>query len=105
MAQFSLPGIKISGLAAAVPSHKEFTADYKWIAVKERESLIKNIGVESRRVATKGTTTSDLCVEAAGKSSLGAFESCFTLTICHGLVLQWALATLVANWAIKWVIN
>lgn len=67
MALFSLGGIKISGISAAVPVKKEFNADYQWISVKERESLIKNIGVESRRVAEKGTTTSDLCVVAAEK--------------------------------------
>ena len=67
MALFSLPGIKISGISAAVPLNKEYTADYKWISVRERESLMKNIGVETRRVALKGTTTSDLCVVAAGK--------------------------------------
>jgi 3-oxoacyl-[acyl-carrier-protein] synthase-3 len=67
MALFSLPGIKISGISAAVPVNKESTADYKWISVRERESLIKNIGVETRRVAAKGTTTSDLCVVAAEK--------------------------------------
>ncbi len=67
MALFSLPGIKISGISAAVPENREHTADYKWISVRERESLVKNIGVETRRVALKGTTTSDLCVVAAEK--------------------------------------
>jgi 3-oxoacyl-[acyl-carrier-protein] synthase-3 len=65
MALFSLPGIRVSGLSAAVPKNKESNADYGWIPVRERESLIKNIGVETRRVAEKGTTTSDLCVVAA----------------------------------------
>jgi len=67
MALFSLPGIKISGISAAVPRNKESNADYTWISLKERESLMKNIGVETRRVAEKGTTTSDLCVVAAEK--------------------------------------
>jgi 3-oxoacyl-[acyl-carrier-protein] synthase-3 len=67
MALLSLPGIKISGLSAAVPFNRESNADYQWISVKERESLIKNIGVETRRVALKGTTTSDLCIVAAEK--------------------------------------
>jgi 3-oxoacyl-[acyl-carrier-protein] synthase III len=67
MALFSLPGIKISGISAAVPKHSESNADYKWITLKERESLMKTIGVETRRVADKGTTTSDLCVVAAEK--------------------------------------
>ena len=65
MASFFLGRIKITGISAAVPEKKEFSSDYQWISVKERESLIKNIGVESRRVAAKGTTTSDLCVFAA----------------------------------------
>lgn len=67
MALFSLSGIKISGISAAVPENKESSADYTWISIKERESLIKNIGVETRRVANKGTTTSDLCMIAAEK--------------------------------------
>ena len=67
MALFSLSGIKISGISAAVPENRESNADYKWISVRERESLIKNIGVETRRVALKGVTTSDLCVIAAEK--------------------------------------
>jgi len=67
MAIFSLPGITISGMSAAVPKNKECSAGYNWISRKERESLIKNIGVETRRVAEKGTTTSDLCVIAAEK--------------------------------------
>jgi 3-oxoacyl-[acyl-carrier-protein] synthase-3 len=64
MAILTIGGVRLSGIAAAVPGRKEFNADYQWIPVKERESLIKKIGVESRRVAEKGTTTSDLCVEA-----------------------------------------
>ncbi|MCX6305253.1 MAG: ketoacyl-ACP synthase III [Bacteroidetes bacterium] len=67
MALFSLPGIKISGISAAVPGNSESNAGYQWISVRERESLMKNIGVETRRVALKGTTTSDLCVAAAEK--------------------------------------
>jgi len=65
MAIFSFPGIRISGLAAAVPRHVESNAGYRWISKKERESLMKNIGVETRRVAARGVTTSDLCVTAA----------------------------------------
>jgi 3-oxoacyl-[acyl-carrier-protein] synthase III len=67
MALFSLPGIKICGISAAVPENMESNAGYRWISMKERESLMKNIGVITRRVARKGTTTSDLCVVAAEK--------------------------------------
>ncbi len=65
MAFLSIPEVKISGIAAAVPRNKEFNINYSWISMKERESLIKNIGVESRHVAEKGVTTSDLCMVAA----------------------------------------
>jgi 3-oxoacyl-[acyl-carrier-protein] synthase-3 len=65
MALLSLSGTRIAGMSAAVPKQIEFNAGYRWISKKERESLIRTIGVESRRVAAKGVTTSDLCVEAA----------------------------------------
>jgi 3-oxoacyl-[acyl-carrier-protein] synthase-3 len=67
MALFSLSGIRVAGIAAAVPKNKEHNSDYNWISKKERDSLIKNIGVETRHVAEKGVTTSDLCVVAAEK--------------------------------------
>jgi 3-oxoacyl-[acyl-carrier-protein] synthase III len=67
MALLTLPGIRVAGIAAAVPKNKEHNADYSWISKKERESLIKNIGVETRHVAEKGVTTSDLCFIAAEK--------------------------------------
>jgi 3-oxoacyl-[acyl-carrier-protein] synthase-3 len=67
MAFFSIPRIRIAGLAATVPSTKESNQDYKWISRKERELLIKTVGVVERRVISKGTTTSDLCFAAAEK--------------------------------------
>ncbi|MEI7490624.1 MAG: ketoacyl-ACP synthase III [Bacteroidota bacterium] len=67
MALFSIPGVSIAGIAAAVPKHVEYNRDYSWISEKERESLIKNIGVESRHVAKKGVTTSDLCFAASNQ--------------------------------------
>jgi len=67
MALFSIHKTKISGIAAAVPRNRKSNIDYHWIPVRERESLVKNIGVETRRVAMKGTTTSDLCFAAAEK--------------------------------------
>ncbi len=67
MALFSIPHVRIAGMAASVPKPREHNADYNWISKKERDSLIKNIGVEFRRVAPKGVTTADLCVIAAEK--------------------------------------
>ncbi len=67
MAISTLSGIRIAGLAACVPKKTVSNRDYNWVSVKEREQLMKTIGVETRRVASKGTTTSDLCVVAAEK--------------------------------------
>ena len=67
MAIFSIPNIKISGIAAAVPQQEVSNLDYKWISLKERNQLIKTVGVEKRRMAAKGQTTSDLCYAAADK--------------------------------------
>jgi len=71
MAIFSIPRIRLAGLAACVPQPSENNADYTWISKKEREYLIKNIGVETRHVAPKGVTTADLCVVAAEKLLTG----------------------------------
>jgi 3-oxoacyl-[acyl-carrier-protein] synthase-3 len=65
MAFFSIPGIRVAGIAACVPKNKEHNADYAWISRKEREQLIKIVGVETRHVISPGTTTSDLCLLAA----------------------------------------
>jgi len=67
MAFLTIPNIRFAGLAATVPKHREHNSDYSWISRKERESIIKNIGVETRRVAGKGVTTADLCMVAAEK--------------------------------------
>ncbi|MBU2649361.1 MAG: ketoacyl-ACP synthase III [Bacteroidetes bacterium] len=67
MAIFSVPNIRIKGMAAAVPKNEVSNRDYKWIPVKDRESVIKNIGVEKKRHAPKGMTTSDLCFAATEK--------------------------------------
>ncbi len=65
MAIFTTAGIKVSGLAACVPSKEVSNYDYKWVSAKEREQLVKTIGVEKRRHVEKGTTTSDMCQAAA----------------------------------------
>jgi len=65
MAIFPLPGIRISGIASAVPRTEYDNRNYEHITEKERELFIKTVGVERRRVAPKGMTTSDLCESAA----------------------------------------
>ncbi|NVO20917.1 MAG: ketoacyl-ACP synthase III [Bacteroidetes bacterium] len=67
MAIFSIPNVRMAGIAAAVPKTEVSNLDYKWIPVKDREMLVKTVGVEKRRVAEQGTATSDLCVASAEK--------------------------------------
>ncbi|MGD0711088.1 MAG: ketoacyl-ACP synthase III [Bacteroidales bacterium] len=64
MALFSTHNVSIKGISACVPVFEYNNMDYKWIPVKERELNIKTVGVEKRRIAQKGVTTSDLCFHA-----------------------------------------
>jgi len=65
MAIFQVPNVKIAGIAACVPEDEYDNNNYDWISEKERQTLIKVTGVEKKRHAKKGTTTSDLCYVAA----------------------------------------
>jgi 3-oxoacyl-[acyl-carrier-protein] synthase-3 len=67
MALFTKSNFKISGISACVPKNVEYNKDYKWVSEKERNDLIKRVGVEEKRVASKGITTADLCQVAAEK--------------------------------------
>lgn len=67
MAIFEVPNISIVGVSACVPSDEYNNNNYDWVSEKERNTLIKVIGVEKKRHAKKGTTTSDLCFAAADK--------------------------------------
>lgn len=67
MAQFSVQGMRISGIAAAVPSASESNYDYSRITEQERAMLVKTTGVEIRHLAPPGMATSDLCQAAAEK--------------------------------------
>lgn len=67
MALFTIPNIKLAGIAACVPKNEVSNLDYKWVTEKERAQLIKTIGVEKRRHVTKGLTTGDMCEASARK--------------------------------------
>ena len=67
MALFSISNIKLTGIAACVPKNSESNLNYDWITEQERALLIKTTGIENRRVASNGETTSDLCFEASQK--------------------------------------
>lgn len=65
MAVFEISDVRIAGLSACVPEKKLSNHDYRWIKQKERDQVIKTIGVETRHVVEPGQTTSDLCFQAA----------------------------------------
>ncbi len=67
MAILHTSNTRIVGLAACVPTNEISNDDYDWISEKERQLLIKTIGVNKRRVAPPGMTTSDLAFTAAEK--------------------------------------
>lgn len=65
MPNFEINNITLSGITAAVPKNTVYNKDYNLLSESEKKLLIKTTGVESKRVATKGVTTSDLCFKAA----------------------------------------
>ncbi len=67
MARFSISGVTISGIAACVPKQVVSNYDYDLLNEKERRLLVKTIGVETRHVAPKYTTTLDYACAAAEK--------------------------------------
>ncbi len=67
MAFFSVNNVAVKGIASAVPSNTESNWDYALLNDKEKKLLVKTTGVETRRVAPRGLTTSDLCYESAKK--------------------------------------
>lgn len=67
MAQFSVQGMRIRGIAAAVPAAGESNFDYDRISEQERNMLVKTTGISNRRIAPKGMTTTDLCLLSAEK--------------------------------------
>lgn len=73
MAIFEIPDVRIAGISACVPKKTSSNHDYNWITKKERDLLIRTIGVETRHLAEPGQAASDLCMEAADKllDSLG----------------------------------
>ncbi len=65
MAIFSVPNVKLSGIASAVPSQIAYNQDLDLIPEKEKKLFIRSVGINSRRVAPKGMCSSDLCYESA----------------------------------------
>lgn len=68
MAFITFNNIGIKAISACVPSKIEKSEDLNYfMGPEEIQKVIKNIGVEERRIADKDTCTSDLCYKAAEK--------------------------------------
>lgn len=67
MAQFSIPNVKLQGVAACVPQQEVSNFDCALLEEKERKLFVKTTGIENRRIAAKGVCASDLCERAAQK--------------------------------------
>lgn len=65
MAIFNIKGVELKGLAAAVPTHEASNLDFPFLERKEKEMIVKSVGIHSRRIAKNDTTASDLCFAAA----------------------------------------
>jgi 3-oxoacyl-[acyl-carrier-protein] synthase-3 len=65
MALSVLNNFSIKAVSASVPKQELFTKDYVNLSSKEKELFIKTTGIETRRVAPKHISTSDLCYEAS----------------------------------------
>lgn len=65
MATFSIDGVTLRAVAAAVPRHVESNLNDDRLSPQERAILVKTTGIEERRVAGPTLTTADLCAHAA----------------------------------------
>ncbi len=67
MAVFTLPDIKLCGIAASAPKRIEDNINFPLFTKDESELFIKTVGIRYRRLAGEGTTAGDLCLIAAEK--------------------------------------
>lgn len=67
MAFFSIDNVSLKGIAAAVPTQIVSNWEYDLLSASEKKLLVKTTGIEERRIAPNGLTTSDLCFEASNK--------------------------------------
>lgn len=67
MAVFTIPHIKLSGIAGCVPQQTQDNKDIEILPPNERELFINTVGIRYRKVVPDGVTASDLCYAAAEK--------------------------------------
>jgi len=65
MALFSIPNVKITGIASAVPGGVVDNLELKLMASEERDAFVNRVGIRSRRIAPASICASDLCIAAA----------------------------------------
>lgn len=65
MAKFKVSNVAVKGICSCVPSNELSNHSYEYLTEQERNMLIKTTGIEKRRVADDGVTTSDLSYKAA----------------------------------------
>lgn len=71
MAQATVKQVRLAGLVSAVPSQVVSNLDCPPEKRQERERLVRNIGIDTRRVCGEGVVFSDLALEAAEKLIAG----------------------------------
>jgi 3-oxoacyl-[acyl-carrier-protein] synthase-3 len=67
MAFFNIPNIRINGISSVVPKKVVHNKDYEYVTEVERNFLIKTTGIEEKRHAESGITTTDLGEKAANE--------------------------------------
>jgi len=65
MANFSVPGVKISAIVASAPGKTARNTEHPTIPLEDITKFIDTTGVYERRIAAPGECTSDLCFAAA----------------------------------------
>lgn len=67
MAFIRTKNVRIAGISATIPSNQEFNQDLQNLSQESIDLLIQTTGINSRRIAPKTLTTSDMCFAAAEK--------------------------------------
>ena len=67
MAFIRTHSVRISGIAAAIPRNSESNEDLANMPKESIDLLIKTTGIQSRRIAPRSLTTSEMCAAAAEK--------------------------------------
>lgn len=67
MAFLNIPNVRIDGISGVVPKKVIKNEDYDYVSDIERKFLIKTTGIQEKRHAEKGITTTDLGEKAANE--------------------------------------